>query len=78
MRRCADPWPCPTFRALTPAPGAGAGRLLPSLVLVLRQAIPDLRGRPEGPRPPEIVQRFLWLLNLNAEEARATALRLRR
>ncbi|WP_377506275.1 hypothetical protein [Micromonospora vulcania] len=51
---------------------------MPSLVLVLRQAIPDLRGRPEGPRPPEIVQRFLWLLNLNAEEARATALRLRR
>ncbi|MGQ5263244.1 hypothetical protein ACTWLT_21160 [Micromonospora sp. ZYX-F-536] len=76
--RCADPWPCPAFRALPPAPGELAGRLLPGLVPVLRQAIHDLRGRPEGSRPPQIVQRFLWFLDLDAEEARATALRLRR
>ncbi|WP_243707815.1 hypothetical protein [Micromonospora sp. KC606] len=44
---------------------------------VMRGAIRDLRGRPEGPRPPEIVKRFLWFLPLDGEEARAVALRVR-
>ncbi|MGB2570853.1 hypothetical protein ACPFP2_20720 [Micromonospora citrea] len=45
--------------------------------LLLRGAIRDLRGRVEGPQPPEIVKRFLWFLPLSDDEARAIALRLR-
>ncbi len=34
-------------------------------------AIRDLRGRPEGPEPPEIVKRFLWFLPLRDAQARS-------
>ncbi|MEU8264419.1 hypothetical protein AB0C02_27830 [Micromonospora sp. NPDC048999] len=73
---CADPWPCAPFRAYADwrLPRAA---LIPTMSVLLRSAIPDLRGRPQGPTPPEIVRRFLWFLPLTDDEARAVALRLR-
>lgn len=74
--RCGEAWPCPAFRTV-PGPHvdpAALTRVMPSL---LRDAIRDLRGRPEGPEPPQIVQRFLWFLPLTDDEARAVACRMR-
>ncbi|MEV4478584.1 hypothetical protein AB0K04_06815 [Micromonospora coxensis] len=73
---CGEPWPCPTFRAV-PRQRLDPGALIPVMSLLVRGAIRDLRGRPEGPQPPEIVKRFLWFLPLSDDEARAIALRLR-
>ncbi|MFG1953862.1 hypothetical protein [Micromonospora sp. NPDC048830] len=73
---CAQPWPCPTWTDL-PIDAALRRALLPGFSILVPQAIRDLRGRPEGPEPPEIVKRFLWFLPLTDEEARATARRLR-
>ncbi|MEO3780535.1 hypothetical protein ABGB16_27730 [Micromonospora sp. B11E3] len=73
---CGEPWPCLAWTSL-PVDSSLRRALLPSFVGLTRQAIRDLRGRPEGPEPPEIVTRFLWFLPLNDDEARATALRLR-
>lgn len=73
---CGEPWPCPTLRAV-PRQRLNAAALIPVMSLLLRGAIRDLRGRPEGPQPPEIVRRFLWFLPLSDDEARAIALRLR-
>ncbi|MFC8849796.1 MULTISPECIES: hypothetical protein [unclassified Micromonospora] len=36
-----------------------------------------LRGRRDGPEPPEIVKRFLWFLPVGDAEARAIVLRIR-
>ncbi|WP_225853853.1 hypothetical protein [Micromonospora sp. AMSO31t] len=71
--RCGEPWPCPAFRAIR----VDSAALLPVMSSLLGGAIRDLRGRPEGPEPPEIVRRFLWFLPLTGEEARAVARRLR-
>ncbi|SBT52078.1 hypothetical protein [Micromonospora narathiwatensis] len=73
---CGRDWPCPTWTKL-PTDAARRADLLPGFVRLARRAIRDLRGRPEGPEPPEIVRRFLWFLPLTDEEARAVALRLR-
>jgi hypothetical protein len=73
---CGEPWPCPTFRAV-PRERLDPAALIPVMSLLLRSAIHDLRGRPEGPEPPQIVRRFLWFLPLTDAEARAIALRLR-
>ncbi|MBY8872517.1 hypothetical protein K7640_11805 [Micromonospora sp. PLK6-60] len=74
--RCADPWPCALFRTyverLLPRTA-----LIPTIAALLRPAISDLRGRPGGPTPPQIVRRFLWFLPLTDDESRALALRLR-
>ncbi|MER5704622.1 hypothetical protein ABT023_22145 [Micromonospora sp. NPDC002296] len=71
-----EPFPCSVWRGL-PMDDHLRGALLASFTLFLRPAIRDLRGRPEGPTPPEIVKRFLWFLPMTDEEARATALRCR-
>jgi hypothetical protein len=73
---CGAPWPCPTLQALPPD-RLTTSTLIPVMAILLSRAIKDLRGRPEGPQPPEIVKRFLWFLPLNDDEARAIALRLR-
>ncbi|TDB79000.1 hypothetical protein E1182_14235 [Micromonospora sp. KC721] len=73
---CGEPWPCPAFRAIGQDRLDGT-TLIPVMSSLIRNAIRDLRGRPEGPEPPEIVKRFLWFLPLNDEEARAIALRMR-
>nr|WP_181726589.1 hypothetical protein [Micromonospora provocatoris] len=51
--------------------------MIPEFSRLTRQAIRDLRGRPDGPDPIAIVRRFLWFLPLTDAEARAVALRLR-
>ncbi|MFE9956855.1 hypothetical protein [Micromonospora sp. NPDC005299] len=71
--RCGEPWPCLAYRALR----VDSAALIPVMSSLLRGAIRDLRGRPDGPEPPEIVRRFLWFLPLTGEEARAVARRLR-
>ncbi|TDB72315.1 hypothetical protein [Micromonospora sp. KC721] len=73
---CGEPWPCPTFRAVGRDRLDGTA-LIPVMSSLIPSAIRDLRGRPEGPQPPEIVRRFLWFLPFNDEEARAVALRMR-
>ncbi|MFG1673446.1 hypothetical protein [Micromonospora sp. NPDC049282] len=73
---CGADWPCPAWTA-APTDAARRAELLPEFVRLTRRAIRDLRGRPGGPQPPEIVRRFLWFLPLSDEEARAVALRLR-
>ncbi|WP_243707773.1 hypothetical protein [Micromonospora sp. KC606] len=73
---CGQPWPCPAFQAIPPDQ-LTTSTLIPAMALLVPSAIRDLRGRPEGPEPPEIVKRFLWFLPLNDDEARAIALRLR-
>ncbi|MEV0809514.1 hypothetical protein [Micromonospora sp. NPDC050200] len=73
---CGDPWPCRTFRSI-PQERLDRANLISVMALLMGTAIRDLRGRPEGPEPPEIVKRFLWFLPLNDEEARAIALRMR-
>lgn len=74
--RCGEPWPCPAFRAI-PGQRLDPAALIPVMSFLLRGAIRDLRGRSEGPEPPEIVQRFLWFMPLTDSEARAVARRLR-
>ncbi|MGC4806236.1 hypothetical protein [Micromonospora sp. DT233] len=71
-----EPFPCSAWRDL-PVDEHFARVLLAVFTVFLGPAIRDLRGRPEGPTPPEIVKRFLWFLPLTDEEARATALRCR-
>ncbi|MFC8848809.1 MULTISPECIES: hypothetical protein [unclassified Micromonospora] len=71
-----EPFPCPTWRNL-PMDDHLRGALLAGFTLFLRRAIRDLRGRPEGPTPPQIVKRFLWFLPMTDDEARAVALRYR-
>ncbi|SCG36791.1 hypothetical protein [Micromonospora humi] len=73
---CGADWPCPAWTS-APTDAARRAELLPEFVRLTRRAIRDLRGRPGGPQPPEIVRRFLWFLPLSDEEARAVALRLR-
>ncbi|WBB76380.1 hypothetical protein O7602_12965 [Micromonospora sp. WMMD1128] len=73
---CGADWPCPAWTS-APTDAARRAELLPEFVRLTRRAIHDLRGRPGGPQPPEIVRRFLWFLSLNDEEARAVARRLR-
>ncbi|WP_431896421.1 hypothetical protein [Micromonospora haikouensis] len=73
---CGEPWPCPTLRAI-PTDRLDRSTLLPVVSYLMPTAIRDLRGRPEGPEPPEIVKRFLWFLPLRDAEARAIALRMR-
>ncbi|MEU3455112.1 hypothetical protein ABZ671_16155 [Micromonospora sp. NPDC006766] len=74
--RCGDPWPCLALRRI-PRERLDLAVLIPAVSAVLGSAIRDLRGRPEGPEPPEIVQRFLWFMPLTDEEARAIAVRMR-
>ena len=74
--RCETPWPCERWRSLKPDT-LDRKVLVPFVSGLLREAISDLRGRPEGPEPPEIVKRFLWFMPLTDEEARAIALRMR-
>ncbi|TDB69761.1 hypothetical protein E1182_29035 [Micromonospora sp. KC721] len=73
---CGEPWPCPVFQAI-PADQLTTSTLIPAMSFLLSRAIKDLRGRPEGPEPPQIVKRFVWFLPLSDDEARAIALRLR-
>lgn len=73
---CDLDWPCPAWTT-PPTDAARRAELLPEFVRLTRRAIRDLRGRPEGPEPPEIVRRFLWFLPLTEDEARAVARRLR-
>ncbi|MEV0429779.1 hypothetical protein [Micromonospora sp. NPDC050495] len=73
---CGEDWPCPAWTD-PPTDAARRAELLPEFVRLARRAIRDLRGRPGGPQPPEIVRRFLWFFPLTDEEARAVALRLR-
>lgn len=73
---CGQPFPCPAWSE-GPVDSALVQALLPGFTGMARQAIRDLRGRPEGPEPPDIVKRFLWFLPLGDEEARAIARRLR-
>lgn len=73
---CREPWPCPAWTD-QPTDPARRADLLPDFSRLARLAIRDLRGREDGPRPAEIVKRFLWFLPLTDEEARAVALRLR-
>ncbi|MDG4800661.1 hypothetical protein [Micromonospora sp. WMMD980] len=73
---CGADWPCPVWTSV-PTDAVRRAELLPEFVRLTRRAIRDLRGRPGGPQPPEIVRRFLWFLPLSDEEARAVALRLR-
>ncbi|WP_243704599.1 hypothetical protein [Micromonospora sp. KC723] len=73
---CGEPWPCPNFQTIPPD-RLTTSTLIPVMAFLLSRAIKDLRGRPEGPEPPEIVQRFVWFLPLSDDEARAIALRLR-
>ncbi|WFE37076.1 hypothetical protein [Micromonospora sp. WMMD998] len=74
--RCGHDWPCPTLRA-APTDVARRATLIPEFARLTRRAIRDLRGRADGPTPPEIVKRFLWFMSLSDDEARAVALRLR-
>ncbi len=74
--RCGEPWPCPTLRA-APTDAARRATMIPEFSRLTRQAVRDLRGRPDGPDPIAIVRRFLWFLPLTDAEARAVALRLR-
>ncbi|QLQ40339.2 hypothetical protein [Micromonospora robiginosa] len=74
--RCGEPWPCPALRDI-PRHQLRPAALIPVMAFLLRGAIRDLRGRAEGPEPPEIVRRFLWFLPLTEVEARAIARRLR-
>ncbi|MCW3813465.1 hypothetical protein ONA91_03190 [Micromonospora sp. DR5-3] len=74
--RCGDPRPCPTLRRI-PREQLDPAAWTPAVSVILQSAIRDLRGRPEGPEPPEIVLRFLWFLPLVDEEARAIARRMR-
>ncbi|MFC8848606.1 MULTISPECIES: hypothetical protein [unclassified Micromonospora] len=73
-RRCALPWPCPELRAM---PEPATPDLLAVVSAVTTAAIRDLRGRPGGPDPIEVVRRFLWWLPVSRDEARAIALRMR-
>ncbi|MBM0236795.1 hypothetical protein JNW88_05880 [Micromonospora sp. ATA32] len=73
---CGDLWPCRAFRSIRQE-RLDTANLIAVMSLLMRTAIRDLRGRPEGPEPPEIVKRFLWFMPLNDEEARAIALRMR-
>ncbi|WP_233220154.1 hypothetical protein [Micromonospora sp. RP3T] len=74
--RCGHDWPCPTLRA-APTDAVRRATLIPEFSRLTRRALRDLRGRADGPTPPEIVKRFLWFLPLSDDEARAIALRLR-
>ncbi|GAB3336995.1 hypothetical protein GCM10027452_10280 [Micromonospora halotolerans] len=74
--QCGQPWPCPVLRS-APTTAERRATLIPEFSRITRRAIRDLRGRPGGPTPPEIVKRFLYFLPLTDEEARAIALRLR-
>ncbi|WP_433343211.1 hypothetical protein [Micromonospora sp. CA-111912] len=74
-RGCAEPWPCPELRAM---PNLATRDLLPVVSTLITTAIHDLRGRPGGPDPIDVVRRFLWWLPLSHEEARAIALRMSR
>ncbi|MEV0001188.1 hypothetical protein AB0H28_02730 [Micromonospora sp. NPDC050980] len=60
-----------------PTDAARRATLIPEYARLTRRTIRDLRGRVDGPTPPEIVRRFLWFLPLSDDEARAIALRLR-
>ncbi|MEU6073544.1 hypothetical protein [Micromonospora sp. NPDC047074] len=73
-RGCGQPWPCPALRAM---PDPASQDLLPVVSALLTAAIRDLRGRPGGPDPIDVVRRFLWWLPLSHDEARAIALRMR-
>ncbi|WP_243639472.1 hypothetical protein [Micromonospora sp. MW-13] len=74
-RRCGRPYPCPTWTGF-PLDGRLRTALLPGFLRMAQQAVRDLRGRPGGPTPPEIVRRFLWFVPLNEDEARAIAPRV--
>ncbi|WP_405115223.1 hypothetical protein OG559_12125 [Micromonospora sp. NBC_01405] len=75
-RRCGRPFPCPAWTE-GPIDNQLRTALLPGFLRMAQQAVRDLRGRPGGPTPPEIVQRFLWFVPLTDDEARAVALRVR-
>ncbi|MCT2276203.1 hypothetical protein [Micromonospora chalcea] len=74
--RCREPWPCPALRRI-PRDQLDPAALIRMMAFLVRGAIRDLRGRVEGPEPPEIVRRFFWFLPLSDDEARAIARRLR-
>lgn len=61
--RCGGDWPCPTLRS-APTDAARRATLIPEFARLTRRPIRDLRGRVDGPTPPEIVRRFLWFLPL--------------
>ncbi|MEE3917791.1 hypothetical protein V2I01_00795 [Micromonospora sp. BRA006-A] len=51
--------------------------MIPEFSRLTRQAIRDLRGRPDGPDPIAIVRRFLWFLPLTDPRHAPSRLRLR-
>ncbi|RKN49061.1 hypothetical protein [Micromonospora endolithica] len=73
---CGTDWPCAKWRTANPGP-AERKLLLPVISGLLPGAIRDLRGRVDGPQPPEIVKRFLFFLPLSDDEALAIARRMR-
>lgn len=73
---CREPFPCSTWTNAVFDNGLRTATA-PHFLTLAQAAVRDLRGRPGGPTPPEIVKRFLWFLSLTDEEARAVALRVR-
>ncbi len=73
-RECGEPWPCPDLQTI---PSQDAWSYLPMISRIMPVAIRDLRGRPSGPDPIDVVKRFCWWMPLSNDEARAIALRMR-
>ncbi|MCX4473341.1 hypothetical protein OOK41_24060 [Micromonospora sp. NBC_01655] len=76
-QRCGRPYPCPTWTGIPLDNRLRTALLLQGFLRMAQQAVRDLRGRPGGPTPPEIVRRFLWFVPLTDDEARAIAPRVR-